>query len=143
MIEVLIKDSPDLLSLGKHTFPFENVTFGQKLKNSLIIDDNRIEDNIVRLKLTKDCLYLIAPNFLKLNSKKVKGKIKLRVTDKITLGQTTIEITNFDASLIETSEQYYEQLTKLAKEDPLSYSIVEFFENEYALKLGTINVMEE
>ena len=143
MITIFVLDSPDLVSLGEHIFPFENVKIGLKLKNSLVIDDKSIKDEVISLSLTKDHLFLNSKNFIKLNNKKIKGKLRLKIGDKISIGQTTLRIENFDCSKIESNDEYYNALEQLSKEDPDSYAVIEFFENEYARKLGTINVMEE
>ena len=143
MIWIDITDSIDLVSLGEHYFPYENVTIGNKYKNSLVIKDYEMDNTSIRLKLTNKDLYLIADNFLKLNGKKIKGRIKLKVGDKINLGQTTMHISKFDCTLISSSEEYYSKLEELSKDDPTSYAVIEFFESEYARKLGTINDLEE
>ena len=143
MIWIDITDSIDLVSLGEHYFPYENVTIGNKYKNSLVIKDLEMNDSIIRFKITEENLFLIAENFLKLNGKKIKGKIKLNIGDKVKLGTTSLHIKNFETSLVPKAEKYYTKLEELANTDPISYGVVEFFESEYARKLGTIDVLEE
>lgn len=136
MIHFQIIDSPDLLSIGDYNFSLQHITIGRSLGQTLPIDDSSIEKEHLILKTTMKQLIVSSEAEFLVNNKMVKGTINLKLNDKIQIGQTLIQIINFDFKHSLDPNLYHETLRKVGESDPQLLMLIEKLEVLYVDLLG-------
>lgn len=117
MIHLNILTSIDQNAPGLYEFEYDVLSIGRSLKNDLILIDEEIPKHAVFLVIEKNSLFVqtISPSFFCLvNGKKLAGKKRLVLGDKLVLGRSTIEIKSFakTASEFNFAELYQEFMKK-------------------------------
>ncbi len=142
MIKLNVIQAPELIYLGEVNINLPNITIGRLLKNTIAINDPSFGNQKISLSLSKKGLYATSESFFKINGKRIKGNIKVKEKDTISLGNTTIEIISYNTEHLPDEDQYYKNLEAMSIEHAESYNIVEALEQEYAIELGKLDELE-
>lgn len=136
MIHFQIIDSPDLLAIGDYQFSLHHITIGRSLGQTLPIDDIHLSKKVLTLKTTTKQLIVSCDDEYLINQKNVKGTINLKINDKIQIGQTLIQILNFNFEHSIDPNLYHETLKFVGETDPQLFMLIEKLEVLYVDLLG-------
>ena len=98
MFTFSIIKSPDSFVLCEHTYKRPKLFIGRN-KGDFLIDDPQITDYHILILYVEDklCLRSMDKPEVLLNKKKTKGLLALKIGDIITIGQTEIQILQFQS----------------------------------------------
>ncbi len=142
MITLKIIESPNVTNLGEVSINLPNITIGRQLKNTIVIQDPSLSNQVINLTLSKKGLTLNSDGFIKINGKKIKGKIKLKPGHTFSAGKTKILVVSITLDSLPNEDQYFRDLEAMSIEHRESFAIVEAMELEYAVELGKIDELE-
>lgn len=105
MIHLNILKSNDPNAAGLYEFQYDVLSIGKNLHNDLILKEDEIPKTIGFLIIENRSLFIQTLNsnfFCFVNGKKLSGKKRLEINDKLQIGQTIIEVTQFQ----KTAEEF-------------------------------------
>jgi hypothetical protein len=132
MIYFEITESPDKNVIGRYEFKKNEVYIGQNAPD-LSIHDTDLSNNHLLLEIPENEL-LVHPQknvgFYLVNGKRSTNIKKLKVSDTLTLGQTTLKIIAFEASVYPSKKQILDaKLAKLMAEESKRMPVIESLRN--------------
>lgn len=136
MIHLKVLKTNDLLSLGEYRFDLPRVYIGSSIHNNLIIEDKSIDKEIGVLKSISHYLVFETNSSYKVNSKAVKGIVRLEKGDILGCQGVQIQILEFLKSEESDFQDYYKYLEKLKVEDPAKYEFIQSLEEHYITLTG-------
>jgi hypothetical protein len=92
MIQIEVLDSPDYDAIGIRTFQFNEIFIGGR-KGNVLIGDEKIIDYHFKIEVSESKLVGYLHPDLKtfhLNGKLAQGRVSLKITDKIQIGNSVI-----------------------------------------------------
>lgn len=129
-VEVIKSPSPD--ELGIYKFQFEEIYLGATLSNDIILTNQEIKDERIKIFLDGDDLILQTTainQFIVLNNKKMSGRLKMQPNDIIRFGQCEIKILASQRN--KTPDDFpYEKYEKIIMNDGPQKDLVLAIENE-------------
>lgn len=129
-IEVLHSPSPD--EVGIYQFQFDEIIIGATLSNDIILSNQKIKDERIRIYFDGNDLILettVINQFIILNKKKFSGRLKLKTNDIINFGQCELKI--LDCLKNQSEDDFpYEKYEKILMNDGPQKDLVIAIENE-------------
>ena len=95
MIKLEVPKSPSPDELGIYQFQFDEINIGATLSNDIILTNQDIKDERIKVHWDGDDLILETTainQFIILNNKKFSGRLKLQPNDLITFGECEIKV---------------------------------------------------
>lgn len=131
MILFKIIDSPDLLAIGEYNFNLHHITIGRSHGQTLAINDDSLLKKHLTLKTTESKLIINCDEDFLINNKRAKGTLNLKIGDVIKVGQSQIQILNFNFEHSLNPNSYYEALEEIGNTDPQLLMLIEKLELLY------------
>ena len=132
MIRVEVTKSPSPDELGIYQFQFDEIIIGATLSNDIILTNQSIKDERIRIFIDGKDLILqttIINQFIVLNNKKMSGRLKLKPNDLIRFGECEIKIISSERN-ISKDDFPYEKYEKIMLNDGPQKDLVLALENE-------------
>jgi hypothetical protein len=92
MIQIEVTDSPDYDAIGTRTFQFNEIFIGGR-KGNVLINDDKIIDYHFKIEVSESKIVGYLHPDLKsfhLNGKLAQGRVPLKASDKINIGNSTL-----------------------------------------------------
>lgn len=128
MIEFEVVESSDLNSLSTYQF-FQNQVYIGRTSGDLLIQDSNLHSSHAIIEIVENELLLHPQKdveFFLINGKRATAIRKIKVGDKITLGQTTLRVLRFEPVFTKTRKEILDQkLATLLEENSPRLSIIE------------------
>lgn len=95
MIKLEVTKSPSPDEIGMYQFQFDEVSIGATLSNDIILTNQAIKDERIKVHFDGDDLILETTainQFIILNNKKMSGRLKLQPNDIISFGECELKV---------------------------------------------------
>ena len=95
MIKLEVTKSPSPDEIGIFHFQFDEVIIGATLSNDIILTNQNIKDEKIKIFFDGKTLFLETMSinqFIILNNKKMSGRLKIQENDRISFGECEIKV---------------------------------------------------